>query len=236
MSRHHSNRRKTAAAPLAIVLLSLLLAACGGGSGSTSSSSASASTKTGTNARGQFAARGAALRTCLKKEGITLPERKPGKTGGKPPAGPFGAGGSGGQRGGFQLPKGVTREKLQAALKKCGGGFGGGGARRFGGARSAQRLTKFAACMRSNGINLPTPNTSGKGPVFDTKGIDTTSAAFKQADAKCAKELRPAGGAAGGPGAAPGASGEAGAPGGGVPGASAPGGAPAGGESGAPPA
>ncbi|HEX4484166.1 MAG TPA: hypothetical protein VH081_10300 [Solirubrobacteraceae bacterium] len=213
MPRHDSNRRRAAAAaPLAILLLGLLLAACGGSSGSTSST---AGAKTGTNARGQFGARGAALRTCLKKEGITLPERKPGTSGTQRPGGPFGAGGAGAQGGGFQLPKGVTREKLQAALKKCGGGAGlGRGGRRFGGAGNAQRLTKFAACMRSNGIKLPAPNTSGKGAIFDTKGIDTTSSAFKQADAKCAKELRPAG-STGGSGGAPGEGGPGeGAPGG----------------------
>jgi hypothetical protein len=53
--------------------------------------------------------------------------------------------------------------------------------------------------MRKNGVNLPAPNTSGKGPVFDTKGIDTSGARFKAADAKCVRELAPAG--AGGPGA-----------------------------------
>jgi hypothetical protein len=213
MPRHDSNRRKPAAAALALALLcGLLLAACGGGS-STSTSSAS-STKASTNGRGQFAARAAALRTCLKKEGITLPERKPGKTGGQRPGGPFGAGGAGGT-GGFQLPKGVTREKLQAALKKCGGGNFARGGQRFGGARNAQALAKFATCMRSNGVKLPAPNTSGKGPIFDTKGIDTTSSAFKQADAKCVKDLRPSGAGNGGSGGAPGTAGPgAGAPGG----------------------
>jgi hypothetical protein len=218
MPRQHINRRKAAAAAVAILLLALLLAACGGGgSGSTSSASSVKTNATGANGRGQFAARAAALRTCLKKEGITLPERKPGKAGSQRSGGPFGGGGAGG--GGFQLPKGVSREKLQAALKKCGGANFGGAGRRSGGARSAQQLTKFAACMRTNGVKLPAPNTSGKGPVFDTKGIDTTSAAFKAADAKCMKELRPAGA-------------EPGTPGGSAPG----GGAAGGGEPGAPPA
>jgi|ERR1700684_2681311 len=221
MPRQHSNRRKTAAAAVAILLLAMLLAACGGGgSSSTSSSSSTKTSASATKGRGQFAARGAALRTCLKKAGITLPEGKPGTAGSHRPGGPFGAGGA--QGGGFQLPKGVTRAQLQAALKQCGGGFSGAG-RRFGGARNSQRLAKFAACMRTNGVNLPTPNTTGKGPIFDTKGIDTTSAAFKAADAKCVKELRPAGAEAGGPGG--------GAPGTGAPGAGAPGG-----EAGSPPA
>lgn len=223
MPRHDSNRRKPVLAALALALLcGLLLAACGGG-GSSSTSSAS-STKTSANGRGQFAARATALRTCLKKAGITLPERKPGKAGERRAGGPFG--GAGGQRGGLQLPKGVTREKLQAALKKCGGGNFARGGQRFGGARNAEALTKFAACMRSNGVNLPAPNKSGKGPIFDTKGIDTTSAAFKAADAKCIKELRPPGAGSGAPGASPGGGAPGGAPGYGGPG----------GEAGAPPA
>jgi hypothetical protein len=219
MPRQHITRRKAVAVAAAILLLALLLAACGGGgSGSTSSASSTKANATGASGRGQFAARAAALRTCLKKAGIALPERKPGKSGSQRPGGPFGGGGAGG---GFQLPTGVSREKLQAALKKCGGGAGfGGAARGLGGARSTQQLTKFAACMRTNGVKLPAPNASGKGPIFDTKGIDTTSAAFKAADAKCMKELRPAGAEAGAPGGR--------APGGGEPGS--------GGEPGAPPA
>jgi hypothetical protein len=50
-------------------------------------------------------------------------------------------------------------------------------------------LTQFAACMRENGVNLPAPNTSGAGPVFNTKGIDTSSEAFKKARQKCQGKL-----------------------------------------------
>jgi hypothetical protein len=196
MPRQHVNRHRRAVGAIALVLLGgLLLAACGGGSSKSTSSTASASAAT--SGRSGFAARAAALSTCLKKEGITLPEHKPiGGTGGRPsgqPRGPFGGGAPGG---GFQLPKGVTREKMQAALKKCGAGSLGF-RRRSNGARNPQQLAKFAACMRSAGVSLPAPNASGKGPVFNTKGIDTTSSTFKQADAKCAKELRPSGPPAG---------------------------------------
>jgi hypothetical protein len=217
-----SNRLRAAAASALLVLLAgLLLAACGGGSSSNGSASKSTSTsaKAGGGARGQFGARGAALRTCLQKNGITLPERKAGRRG-TPGAGvPFGAGGAGAAA---KLPNGVTRAQLQAALKKCGGGqFRGGKGFAAGG---AQRFAKFAACMRKNGVRLPQPNTSGKGPIFNTKGIDTTSASFKAADAKCVRELRPSGGAQPGGGAAPGGGVQ------GAPGASgaAPGEAPAG--------
>ena len=44
--------------------------------------------------------------------------------------------------------------------------------------------------MNENGVKLPAPNTSGTGPVFNTTGIDTASASFKTAEAKCASVLR----------------------------------------------
>ncbi|HEY5344408.1 MAG TPA: hypothetical protein VIJ66_12225 [Solirubrobacteraceae bacterium] len=105
----------------------------------------------------------------------------------------------------------MTRAQYEAALKKCGGGtFGRGGAARFAGPTFKTALAKFATCLRQNGVNVPAPNTSGNGPVFDTKGIDTSSAQFKTAEAKCQSDLsdalrRGARAGAGGPGGSPGA-------------------------------
>jgi hypothetical protein len=234
MPHNHTNRPKMAAASAAVlVLLACLgLAACGGSSGSSSSTSASAAgTTTGstgsTGARGANAGRFAALRECLQKNGITLPQRVPGQQR-RPPgaAGGFLGGGGGAGRpsgaGGPPLPKGVTRAQYEAAVKKCGGskfaGRGGGGARIKNPVFQAA-LAKFASCMRQNGVNVPAPNTSGSGPVFNTKGLDTTGAQFKAAEAKCQSDLsaafrRGAGadgtGAGGGPaGGGPGGGGEA---------------------------
>ena len=158
------------------------------------------------------------MRECLQKNGITLPKRDPRPE--RPPggAGGFLGGGAGGER--PQLPKGVTRAQYEAALKKCGGGaFAGRGGTRFKSPAFKAALTKFATCMRENGVNVPAPNTSGNGPIFNTKGIDTSSAQFKAAEAKCQSDLRGAfrrGPGAGGsqsqwsaPGAAPPSSGEA---------------------------
>jgi hypothetical protein len=193
---HVNNNRRTpaAAAVLACLLAALLLSACGGSSKGSTSSATSASATGAPNAPnapnatgggkpgGPGAARFEALRECLQKNGITLPARTPGQRGAP-------GTGSGGFRGGAgrQLPKGVTQAQFQAALKKCGGtNFLRRG--RFG-AGAAQGYAKFASCMAKNGVKLPAPNTSGKGPIFNTKGIDTKSAAFKAADAKCAREL-----------------------------------------------
>jgi hypothetical protein len=144
------------------------------------------------------------LRECLQKNGITPPKRTPGER----PLGGFLGGATG-------LPGGVTPAQLRAALKKCGaflGGFGGGRrrfnspGRRFNSPIYKQALAKFATCMRENGVNVPEPNTSGGGPIFDTKGLSTNSPQFRAAEAKCRVDLR----LALRPGAAGGASGASG--------------------------
>jgi hypothetical protein len=203
-------------AVLTLLLAGLLLTACGSsGKGSATTTATTASGATARNPGARFTQ----LRECLKKQGVTLPTRKAG--GGTPPT--SSENGAGGPGSGPQLPGGINRTKLQEALKKCGGGAGFGGGRipggRFNDKQARAALTKYAACLRENGVDVPKPNTSGKGPVFDTKGIDTSSAAFKKAQSKC-KSLLPnffrgrPGGASGGPppggatpyGAPPGAS------------------------------
>ncbi len=198
MPHIHISRRPALAVPV-IVLLSVVLAACGSSS-STSSTSTGASAATSTapaGVPGVVGGRFKALRECLAKNGITLPKRTPGQAGS--PGGLLGGGA------GPQLPAGVTRAQYEAAVKKCGGGAGpyGGGLRpgRLGGSAGLSSptvkaaLVKFASCMRSNGQNVPEPNTSGNGPIFDTKALNTTSTQFRAATAKCSIDLRGAFGA-----------------------------------------
>jgi hypothetical protein len=225
MPHINSNRRKpaaTAIAALALLVACLGLAACGSSSknSSTSTSAAASTSASGTApgqagpAKGEISKRFTVLRECLQKNGITLPKRTPGQRPKGGAGGFLGGGGAAGGAGGPQLPKGVTRAQYQAALKKCGGGkfAGRGGGARFKSPAFQAALAKFATCMRENGVNVPAPNTSGSGPVFDTKGIDTTSAKFKAAEAKCQSDLSGAfrrgpgaGGSGAGSGAAPGA-------------------------------
>jgi hypothetical protein len=213
-----SRRTRLVGAVLTLLLTGLLLTACG--SSSKGSATTAATAATGATAR-KPGARFTQLRECLKKQGVTLPDRR--AEGGAPPSG--GTGGAGGAGSGPQLPSGVNRTKLQQAFKKCGGGTGFGSGRipggRFNDKQAQAALTKYAACLRENGVDVPKPNTSGKGPVFDTKGIDTSSAAFKKAQAKCRSLLpsffrgRPGGASGGAPpggatpyGAPPGTGGE----------------------------
>jgi len=192
---HHTDihhRGPVAATILVLLLACLGLAACGGSSSSTSTTTVAAntaptSTAPGGGTPGPAGGRFAAMRACLAKAGITLPQSTPGQPR-VPGAGGF-LGGPGGQ-----LPKGVTREQFAAALKKCGGGTGHSfrGGSRLTSPAFRQVLTAFAACMRQNGVNLPSPNSSGTGPVFNTKGVNTAGAQFRAAETKCQSVLRSA--------------------------------------------
>lgn len=215
----HINRTRrvsmrTATAVVVLLLASLGLAACGGSSSSSSTTAnAAATSATGAaGATGRGAGRFAALRECLQKNGITLPKRTPGQ---RPPGGAGGfLGGGAGGAGGPQLPKGVSRAQYEAAVKKCGGGASVGAGGRISSPAAKQALAKFATCMRENGVNVPEPSTSG-GPIFNSKGLNTSSPQFKAAEAKCQSDLQGAfqrgrgGGPPGGPGGAPGGSGGA---------------------------
>lgn len=212
---HRLSRRVRMRALVALCVLGacVALAACGSSGSSTSASTTTATGTSGSKAGGS--SRFTALRSCLQKQGITLPAPPSGGTGGQ--GGPGGAGGPGGGRG-LQAPEGVSQSKFQEALKKCGGGnFRGRGSANLNSATARAALTTYAACMRSNGVNVPAPNTSGNGPIFNTTGLNTSSTQFKTAQSKCQTDLKgvfPGGGAGGAPPSA-------GAPGGAPPSAGA---------------
>jgi hypothetical protein len=183
----------------------IAIAACGSSSSSSSTKVASTNPARPSAPGGAPAfssERRAKLRACLAKQGVTLPSTP---QGGQPGGGqsPYSGG----------APQSASQTKLREAFKHCAGTSGfvpGHHPGHFGGFAGAHAaLAKYAACMRDSGVDLPAPNTTGGGPVFDTKGIDTTSAAFVAAQKKCQGDLpafflhpRPGGGTAGG--AAPG--------------------------------
>ncbi|HWX44839.1 MAG TPA: hypothetical protein VNY52_05915 [Solirubrobacteraceae bacterium] len=158
----------------------------------TSGTAHSGTTTNGTSSAGTAARQGspaqtarlAAVRTCLSKKGVTLPQRSPG------------AGGLAGISG-AQLPKGMTRAQFAEALRNCGTNFSGtpGGksgprsSNPFNNPRFHRVLAQFSACLRQHGVNVGEPNTSGKGPIFNTTGINTGSPQFKAAEAKCRSTL-----------------------------------------------
>jgi hypothetical protein len=188
------------AAFLILLLAAVGLAACGGSSSTTTTTTStnaaatgagatttpgtasSGTSPTGTPPAGQpNAGRYTAVRECLTKKGITLPQRTPGY------AGLVGGGGS------IKMPSGMTHAQLSEALKSCNVKYAGGHLGRaphgLGNPRFRKVLDSFAACLRQNGINVGEPNTSGKGPIFDTKGINTGSPQFRAASVKCRSTL-----------------------------------------------
>lgn len=209
----HSRGRGAAVAAL-LLALAIPLAACGSsssgssGGGSTSAASTTASATGPAGGRAGFAR----LRSCLQQQGVTLP-RPPAGAQGRTQTQPNGGGGPGfGFRrgGGFfsRLPI-AERMRLQAAMQKCGARFGAR-FRRFGFDASSpafrRALTAYVACVRRNGFDLPAPNTSGNGPIFDPSKVNRQDPRYLAANAKCQQLLaaaRPAppGGAPPTPGA-----------------------------------
>jgi len=194
-----------------VLVVALALAACGSSSNTSSSSGAAAASSSSSSGAGSAANRTKFV-SCLKAHGVTLPSRPAGAhrpsgggEGGAPPGGggapPSGGGGFGGG-GGFFGGGGGARSrfnnpKFQAAIKACGGGQFQ--RRRFTPNKAA--ITKFVACVKQHGYNLPTPNFSGKGPIFPAN-IEKDKK-FQTASRACASTLRPQGapGAPGGAGA-----------------------------------
>jgi hypothetical protein len=125
------------------------------------------------------------VRECLSQKGIVLPQRTRGAAG-------LVAGGNG-----ITVPKGMTHAQLSEALRTCNVKYAGGrlphSPRAIPGHPLPERfrhvLARFAACLRQNGIAVGEPNTSGKGPIFNTKGINTGSPQFRAAAAKCRTAL-----------------------------------------------
>jgi hypothetical protein len=79
--------------------------------------------------------------------------------------------------------------KLAQALAKCLASSGGLPGRRAGAfvpRSSKQRsgIISYAACMRSHGVDLPTPNFSRRGSVFGDK-VNQPSTAFRTANTAC---------------------------------------------------
>jgi hypothetical protein len=206
----HSRTLRPAALAVVIAAAALLLAACGSSSNTGSTTSASAGSAAA-SAGGASSATRSKFVACLKAHGVTLPARPAGARQ-RPPGGygeggapGFFFGGGGGAAAGGGAPGGArpgagrfNNPKFRAAIQACGGG-------QFRQRRASfnhAAVTKFAACVKQHGYNLPAPNFSGKGPIFPA--TIARDKKFQAAAKACASDLRPQGAGAG-PGGASGA-------------------------------
>lgn len=179
--------------PTVIALaLGIAISACGSsGSPSKASSATSGS---------QFQAR-LNLAKCFRAHGINVPD-------------PSSGGGQAGGGGVFRTLRNYPQAQTQAARQACSKYFSQAfpqfnltAAQR---AQVQQQLVKFAECMRSHGVNIPDPKSTGNGGFGFQRAfgsVDRNSPAFQSALKSC-QSLRPQfgrGGAGGGPpGGAPG--------------------------------
>jgi hypothetical protein len=175
------------------------ISACGSSSSSSAGSTAGAGTSVASsNAR--YEAR-LNLAKCLRQNGLpNVPDPSP--SGGA-------AGGGGG--GIFRQLAGIPRTQLQSAMKACQQyvkqAFPAANLSPAQQEQFRQAFVKYATCMRTYGVTISDPGSTGTGPTggFGFRGaISPTvrnSPAFQKANAKCAS-LRPrfgGGGAGGGP-------------------------------------
>ena len=178
-----------------IVATATVLAACGSSS-NTSSSSASSGSAASAAAGGANSAARSKFVACLKAHGVTPAHRPTGAR--RRPGGAYGGGfGGGGFFGANARPPrpagggpGASRfadPKVRAALQACGGGRFT--QRRFTPTKAA--VTKFVACVKQHGYNLPAPNFSGKGSIFPAAVARNKK--FQAAARACASDLRPMG-------------------------------------------
>lgn len=162
------------------LVFALVAALAAAGCGGSSSSGSGTTTTAAANNRTQVAA-------CLRKQGVTVPNRPRGASG---PRGPGGGGGAGflfGGGAGGQQQQRAANPKFQAAARKCGLNLNAGN-RRFSIAsnpRFKQAINKFVTCMRQNGYAMPAPNLTGSGPVFDATKVNRNDPKFVKAATKC---------------------------------------------------
>lgn len=182
-----THKLHTPAAALATLALACFgLTACGESSGGGSSQTSASASAPSLSAK----ARSAQSAATAKPQSGAIASGKPQPNGVRACLEKSGAIGKGASTAGGLAPNGSKRAQLQAALKKCSGGRLPGAAARSGlgrvnGTAFRQALAAYSACLRQNGVNMPAPNTSGKGPVFSTKGVNTSSPRFRSATMKC---------------------------------------------------
>jgi hypothetical protein len=181
--------RRVLAASAVGLLLAVGLSACG-------SSNSSGSTTNGTS--GAQAQARLSLAKCFRAHGINIPD-------------PSTGGGQAGGGGLFRTLQSYPQATVNAARTACQQYIAQAFPRlNLSPAQQAQfrqQFVKFAECMRSHGVNLPDPSTTGGGGfgfARQFRSIDRNSPAFQAANKACSS-LRPRFGGGPGGGAAPGA-------------------------------
>ncbi|MEV7190922.1 hypothetical protein AB0N81_03805 [Streptomyces sp. NPDC093510] len=134
-------RTRSVAVASACAALALFAGACSNGTGS-GPDSGSGSSDSADGGKGADADKAFKERECLRKQGLKVPEPK-----------------SGQDSRGITIGGDMSKEKMEAAMKKCGMGGGSKG----GGISQADKdkMLEYAQCMRKNGFDMPDPKFDG---------------------------------------------------------------------------
>lgn len=186
------------------LLAAIAVAGCGGSSGDSTTSADTAASSAGGAETGAANSGGGPpggfeideeAQACLEEQGVDLPEMGAGG----PPAGgapPNGEPPQGGPPEGFE-----GGEEMQKAFEECGieapRGGGSGGVPPTNSPQFQESIEDYVACVRENGYDLPDPNLSGEGPVFDAAEVDQGDPEFKAASEECQSLIGPPGGGEG---------------------------------------
>ncbi|GAA0585644.1 hypothetical protein [Streptomyces crystallinus] len=84
-------------------------------------------------------------RKCLREQGLNVPEPEPGQD----------------ERAVSISGDGMSKEKMEKALKACAGKGGGAGGGQGATQADKDKMLKYARCMRENGFNMPDPKFDG---------------------------------------------------------------------------
>ncbi|PKV83819.1 hypothetical protein [Streptomyces sp. TLI_146] len=124
-------------AATALSALALVATGCSGGKGSDGGNDSASDA-------GKKADQALEHRKCLREQGLNVPEPKPGQD----------------DRALSISGDGMTKEKMEKALKAC-AGKGGSGSGKGPTQADKDKMLKYAQCMRKNGFNMPDPKFDG---------------------------------------------------------------------------
>ncbi|MFD9792765.1 hypothetical protein ACFWXK_17645 [Streptomyces sp. NPDC059070] len=141
--------------------LALIATACSGGEGTDGG-------KDGTGDAGKQADQALAHRKCLREQGLKVPEPEPGQD----------------ERALSVSGEGMSKEKMEKALKAC-AGKGGAGSGKGPTQADKDKMLKYARCMRENGFNMPDPKFDGGMTSAQRIPEGTEKAKFDKANKAC---------------------------------------------------
>ncbi|MFF3975850.1 hypothetical protein [Streptomyces sp. NPDC001828] len=143
------NHRLTLVLASGMAGLALFATGCSGSSGGDSGKESGASGNgSGQGSGGDSAAadKAQALRGCLRKQGMDVPDLKPGENPNAQVLSP---------------PQGTSADKWNQALNACGSGVQGGGGSGAPDPKQQDQAVKIAQCLRGKGFDMPDPKVEG---------------------------------------------------------------------------